>query len=247
MTINRHNHLILGNTKLARRTIENALVGLMRHQPVDIARLQAGIGQDFADNAGKVCHSVAEDFLTFHAQMPDGLGRRWPAINIKQLILAAIRMQTVGKNTDVFDRALAFNGLHDDSPRTIPKQHTGPAVFPIKDTRKSLRPDDKRGFGLTVTDIHIRRRQRIDKARTNRLNIKGEPFDPKAILHLGGCGRECVVRGRGRNNDQIDVIRCDTGMFHRAFGSGKGKITGGLTFGCDVALTNARTGNNPFI
>ena len=55
--------------------LEDALVGLVRDEPVDVGDLDAGVGGRGGDGLGDVDHGVAEHLVALHAQVADRAGR----------------------------------------------------------------------------------------------------------------------------------------------------------------------------
>ncbi len=75
------------------RIVDDALVGLVRHEPVDVVGGIAGGLEGVLDHVGDHRHGVLEHRAALHAQVPDGLGRGRSAIDIELGLVAAVRAQ----------------------------------------------------------------------------------------------------------------------------------------------------------
>ena len=64
-----------GNAEFMGRTVDDALIGLVRDEPVDVGGRIAGDLKGVLDHVGDHRHGMAEHFAAFHAQMADGAGR----------------------------------------------------------------------------------------------------------------------------------------------------------------------------
>ena len=68
MPVHGKDHLRCVNTKLPCRGFEDAHIGLMRHQPVDLGRSDTAGGTDFASHFIQHPHRKLENRLTVHAE-----------------------------------------------------------------------------------------------------------------------------------------------------------------------------------
>ena len=78
--------------QFASGALENALVGLVRHQPVDVADGQAVGFQGLEGDVGEIGDGMLENLASGHLNGADGLGRRRPAVNKKQFSLTSVGM-----------------------------------------------------------------------------------------------------------------------------------------------------------
>ena len=85
---------------------------------------------------------------------------------------AAIRVEMGREYPTVIRGALPLLCRQEDRTGTITKQHTGAAVGPIQNPRKCFRANHKRGVYLAGLDKIIRRGQRVNETRANRLDVK---------------------------------------------------------------------------
>ena len=75
MALDGDHHFFLRQAKFSGGAVENALVGLMGHQPVDVFGGEAVGVERFTDDGRQVFDRVAKDLAPDHAYMTDGLGR----------------------------------------------------------------------------------------------------------------------------------------------------------------------------
>lgn len=73
--------------------------------------------------------------LSRHPQMPHRLRRRRPAINVKNIPMAPVRMEMGREQTDTIPGVRRANGLctKQESARAISEQDTRAAIVPIED------------------------------------------------------------------------------------------------------------------
>ncbi len=64
-----------GMCKLFARALDDAAVGLVRHEPVEIVDGVAGGREDVFDDVGDLADGVPEDLLALHVDEPDGARR----------------------------------------------------------------------------------------------------------------------------------------------------------------------------
>ena len=105
-------------------------------------------------------------------------------------------------------------GLEDNGPGSIAEENAGPTVGPVHQTGHGLCPDHQGALRMAAGDKAVGNAQRIDKARTDGLDIKCDA-DGSSQLALNNRRRrrKGQVRRRRRHNDQID-IRCSlAGLF----------------------------------
>ena len=130
----------------------------------------------------------------------------------------------------------------------IAKKHTGRTVFPIQKAGKRFGADNQRGFCLSDLYEIISRRQGKDKPRTNSLDIERRTMgQPKSHLHRCRCRRKGIVGGGRADNNEIDFVSLDTGVFQRPFGRHISQIGRQFTFSGDMPLLNPGAGGDPLI
>ena len=67
--------LLIGDLQLLRHVVDDALVGLVGHEPVDVLQTQAGLLQQGVDTVGHRLYGEAEDLLSVHVDVgPLGAG-----------------------------------------------------------------------------------------------------------------------------------------------------------------------------
>src|SRR3546814_5026846 len=83
VAIDSHHHLFRRQMQPMTHAVDDAAIGLVRHQPVDLALGDAVGGDGGVDRLGELHDGVAEDLLALHAQQPRGAGGGWPAIDVR--------------------------------------------------------------------------------------------------------------------------------------------------------------------
>ncbi len=92
MAVDRDHHFFHGHVQLLGRGFNNADIGLMRHQPVDLVRVDMIVRQNLPHDIGLIFHGVFENLAAFHLDMARRLRRRWAAIGIKQFAPFTVRI-----------------------------------------------------------------------------------------------------------------------------------------------------------
>ena len=130
----------------------------------------------------------------------------------------------------------------------VAEQYAGRAVLPVEQAREGLGADHQRGPGLARDQKLVGHREREDEAAADRLQVEPDGAERAELaLHGHRAGREGVVRGGGREHDQVDPLGADAGVGERRGGGGPGEIGGQLALGRDVALADAGALDDPGI
>ena len=91
-------------------------------------------------------------------------------------------------------------------------------------------------------------RERKDEAGAHRLQVEGRAMgDTERVLDRHGCRRESVVRGRGRQHDQVDRLGVDAGIGERGVGGLDREMRGELVVGRDMAFADTGPLHDPLI
>src|SRR3990170_2434495 len=98
MLIDRNDDACRIETKLPCSTVQDALIGLMRYEPVNIRRIIACLGQSGVDHLADLGHCMAKYLRTVHADMSDGAGGRRTAIDIELVAVAAVGAKARGED-----------------------------------------------------------------------------------------------------------------------------------------------------
>src|SRR3546814_8162913 len=74
---------------------------------------------------------MAKHFLALHAKLADRAGGGNAAIDIEEIVMAAVGVEPRGENALI----LGFLGLQYERPGAVPEQDAGGAVLPVEDAR----------------------------------------------------------------------------------------------------------------
>ena len=248
MAVHGDHHLVRRDAELMGRAVDDPLVGLVRYKPVDIGRAGAGGLEGVVDHVGDHRDRMLEHVAAFHAQMADGLGRGRSAVHIELALEAAVRAQVGGQNPAVGCSAGLRLHLQHQGAGAVAEQHAGGAVVPVQDTREGLRPDHQRALETAAFEQRVDDRQRIDEARTNRLQIEGGAMgDAEAGLHRHRGGGKSLVRRRGGEHDQVDRARLDMGIDERRARGMQREVGGQFAGGRDMAFADTGALHDPFV
>ena len=146
--------------------VDDAPVGLVRHQPVDLGGGDA-VGRDGGvDRLGQLDHGMAEDLAALHAQMARGDASR-----------TGRRRHRAGRDSGRRRRdgwrarrgrrllPLPSPAPQHDRAGAVAEQHAGAAVVPVEDARKGLRADHERGARLAHLHEIVGHRERDRRSR----------------------------------------------------------------------------------
>src|SRR5262249_36502273 len=138
--------------------------------------------------------------------------------------------------------------LQHNRARAVAEQHAGGAVAPIEDARKGFRPYHQGTLECAGLEQTVDSRKPEDEARTHCLQIEGGPMG-KAETGLDGDGgrRKGIVWGGGREHDQVDRLRVDSGGGKRRACGGERHVRSGFSLCRDAPLANASTLRDPFV
>ena len=107
--------------ELPRGGVEDALVGLVRHHPVDLVGAVAGRLEHLVEHVGEVDDRVAEHLLALHPQLADRAGGRDAAVDIEQVVVAAVGVEPGGEDAAI----LGVLGLQHDRAGAVAEQDAG--------------------------------------------------------------------------------------------------------------------------
>ncbi len=247
MAIHRHDHPIHRHVQPLGRGGDDAQVGLMRNQPVDVRARQPVCIQGFIDDGIQRLDRELEDLVAGHVDLDAVIGRVGESARdahrvVEQVFVPAVGVQVGGK-----DARLGV-GLQHHRTGTVAEQHAGAAVAPVDHAREGFRTNHQRGFRRSGTDEVVGHAQRIDEARAGGVDVeRGAAVGTQAMLQQAGGGREDDV-GRGRaQHQQVDFGSIDAGGFERARGGLESQVPGGLSRQRDVALAYAGAFADPFV
>ena len=191
---------------------------------------------------------MAKNLAAFHAQLAGGARRPRTAIDIEQVVVAAVAVQAMGENAMVSGGTGAGFGAQHHGTGAIAEQNAGGAILPIEQSRKSFGTDDQRGAVRARRQQRIGDRQGIEKPGTDRRDIEGDAMrHAQFVLDDGGTGGKGLVRRRGGDDDEVDISGGQPGTVESATGGGSAEIGGEFTLGGDMALADAGAFDNPFV
>ena len=97
---------------------------------------------------GDLLHGVAEHLAPVHAQMAGGLGRARTAVDVEQVLEAAVGADARRQDAAVLAAAELRLRLQHDRAGAVAEQHAGAAVLPVEDAREGLRADHQGALEL---------------------------------------------------------------------------------------------------
>ena len=143
MLIDRHDDLFRRQTELARGRVEDAGIGLVRHDPVDIGGGQARRASSTSPiTAGEVDDRVAKHLAPLHPHLADRAGGRGAAIDIEQFVVPPVGMEP--RREDAAPASSVRCPSSTIAPAPSPNSTQVRAVFPVEDAAERLRADHQR-------------------------------------------------------------------------------------------------------
>ena len=138
--------------------------------------------------------------------------------------------------------------LQNRRPRAVTKQHTGVAVGPIHNRRKFFRADDQHGVIGARHDELLPDFQTINETGTRRLQIKRRrPVRADFLLDDARRCRKRHVRRDGGDNDEVNLVGSDAGLFHRPLRRVRRHVRSEFIPGRQPPRFDAGARDNPFI
>ena len=239
-----HHHLLHGQVQLAGRGLDDADVGLVRDEPVDGGLVEAIGLQGLVDDAAQGVDRHAKDLVAAHLQIGVGVGLTpaHPLGDLQEVLVGAIGADVGGDDP----RFLA--GAQDHRPGAIGEQDAGGTILPVEEAGHGVRPDDQGAFGAAGADELIGDAQGIDEARADRLDIEGgDALNPQPRLDDAGRAGKDLVRGRGGEDDEIDLPGLHPGRGHRGLGRRHSQVGAALALGDHVPLADASAAEDPLV
>src|SRR6266851_10172906 len=139
-------------------------------------------------------------------------------------------------------------GFEHNGAGAVAKQHAGSPVVPVEDAGERLGADHQRPLERASAQKTVGGGKREDKARTYRLQIEcGPVVDPEAVLDGDSGGGKGIVRRRGREHDQVDRLRIDSGIGNRGACRMDRQMRGELALGGNVALPDTGALHDPLV
>lgn len=236
--------------------IDDADVGLMGDDDVDVRRFQAGEidgpgagGGDVGDGGLECLLALHVDGIEMQMSILSGDGKGGAASgNIENVGQCPIGPHHGDQHLWFMYSLVGAATAQNGGSSSVAKKHTRVAVAPVDDARKFFRSDDQGRFSIAgidemPTDLH-----RIQKPGTGRRDVKSDRiFGSQIALHITRRGGENRIGRDGGDDDQLDLGRCDAGHFHGPAG-GHGRHVGRRLAGRgNPALFDAGPGGDPFI
>ena len=109
-----------GQAEFSSHGIDDPAVRLMRNQPVDICRDEIVGAQSLVDDLAQALNGMTKDLAALHPQKARARGRGGAAVDIKNVVLAAVRMQMVRQN----EAAIGEMRVPPSAPGRRPRRQT---------------------------------------------------------------------------------------------------------------------------
>src|SRR3546814_6651109 len=87
---------------------------------------------------------MAEDLPPLHPQVAGRTRAARPAIDIKHVVIVAVRVKMRRQDTAVMPGVRLFHRAKDERARAIAEQHAGSTILPVEDTAEHLGADHDR-------------------------------------------------------------------------------------------------------
>ena len=197
--------------------LDDAAVGLVRHEEAHVLRLHAvlvehaardllGLADGELEHGGAVLLHVVQALL-------DGLARGRPEAAAGGHLQgrAAAAVDLVREAQDV--RLVVGRRRQHHRAGAVAEQHAGGAVLVVDDARHDVGADDERVVVRAARDHLQADRQREGEARAGRAQVEA-PRVHRAdlVLQQAGGAREHHVGRRGADDDEADVGRGEPGL-----------------------------------
>ncbi|MNX93093.1 hypothetical protein D3C86_1252670 [compost metagenome] len=240
-------HLLHGNAHALGGGFHDAVVRLVQDEVVDLVHGDAGALGDLLDALGDDLDGELVGLAAVHVdRVLHGLDhldrRRHPRA---QGDLDVGRAPAVRAHVAA-EQALLLAAAQHDRAAGVAEEDGGAAVLPVDVLGEQVAADDERravhagGEELAGDDGPV------DEAAAGGLHVEGGGGGgADGVLDQGGRGGHGHVRGRGRDDDEIQLGGLDPGVLERLLGGGDGHVAHGVLGRRDAALTDARAFTDP--
>ena len=134
---------------------------------------------------------------------------------------------------------------------TITKQDAGSSIIKIKNAREHFRPDHQHALVHAAADEIVSDRHRVNKSAAHCLHIECSAIigNAKLALHdARSTGKTTEkIGGRSCNDNEIDIIRLESGHIESVTRGRRAQITGEHAIVSEVSRGDATARDNPFI
>ena len=207
MPVDGDHHLLARDAELVGGGVDDAAVGLVRHEPVDVGGGDAGVVETGLDDVGDHADGVLEHFPALHAQMADRPGGRRAAVDVEFGAMAAVGAQLAEMITPrEVERAVARRPPPARSRRRRRRTarrscgRSSRACAKMSRRRSPARACASRS-ARNLSAVAPRRRS-PSTPPADRTRRRG---DAECGLDLGRDGGKGVVGRRGGDDDEVDV------------------------------------------
>ncbi len=242
-----HHHALHRHAGALGDGLDDALVGLVRDDEVDVVR---GLSRPLEHVLAGDAHArdgLLEDFLSL--ELPRGgaherVGVRVGgahAVDAQDLARVTIAAELLEQ-----DALLVVGRLHDHGGDAVAKQHGDVAVVPVHEGRDALAAHDEDRLHDAGADHRGGGREAVKEARAGRVDVhRAAAVGADALLQARGLVRALVVmRGRAED-DEVEILCRHAGAGHGAARRDLGHVAE-RDFG-DAALADAGARGDPLV
>jgi hypothetical protein len=167
------------------------------------------------------------------------------AIDLQEIDIFSNSPNVCGNNTFI----IIFGCTYHRRARTVTKNNTGPAVFPVRITRERLGSNHQDIFIITGLNEIISHFQSVYPARTGCCQVKGRhvPGTSQFLLNNAGLGGQGEIACKGGINDKIEIVGPNAAIVERLLGGPYTVIAFSLALGQHTPLFNAGARFDPFV
>ena len=232
--------------------LDDAHIGLVGHEKIDIGGRKTVALQQFLANAGHLAHGVLVDFTALHGD------EKVVAHGIAGLVLAG---GAAAHDDEVVQAAVALTdavlhagqgvlgiAVQDAGAGAVTEEHAGAAVAPVDAAGKGLGADEEDLGSRVLAEQGVRQMQAVQEAGAGGAEVEGHGRAGTDVAADDAGQRRCEMVGRtGGGQDMGQLGRVETGIFQRLAG-GIGPEVGGVLFLRQaVATLDAGTGGDPLV
>ena len=223
---------------------EDALVGLVEDEVVDVGDAHARLGAELGDRGHDRVHTELEDAAALHREMRLGtrrlvVGRRSREAGNVQDLDGGLGRQAHGK------RALPARAEHRRR-RAVAEEHAGGAVRPVDEPADLLGRHHEHALGAAAGEVAVGDVQREDEARAGGRHVEGRAGGSEELRDGAGLRRHEVVAARGGADDEVELVRRHAGGLKRRTARCEREVVERLG-GAEATLGDAGTLGDPLV
>ncbi len=201
--------LVTGEIEAAGGGVDDAEIGLVRDEHVDVGEAQTGLLDGLGGGVAHDANGELEDLVAVHlhvgAVFGEDLGRFGdegaPTGDVEMLVTGAVGAKDGREQT-----AWLVRGLDDEGAGAVAEEDAGGAIGVVDKAGEGVGADDEDAIVDTGLDELATGGEGVDETRTGSAEIEGAGIAAEFGLDQACLGDKELVGCAGADDDEVDVI-----------------------------------------